>query len=149
MADVLGLAASIVTFIQFADRLVTLAKNAYDTYQDGAADIRRVLIEVTTMRSLVENLQPMVEQNASSINQALISKLLLDCVSSIQALDAELDKLRPSRLDQSTPLIGKAKKAIAATTFIWTGKPSEVKRYLKSLERNKSALILAMAGDTS
>lgn len=57
MAEAIALGASIIAIIQIADRVIGLCKFYLQTVHDAPADIRAILIETSTMKTVLESIQ--------------------------------------------------------------------------------------------
>lgn len=56
MAGVLAFGASVVAFVQIADGVISLSKKYIDGVRDGPSVIRAILIQVSTLRAVLDSL---------------------------------------------------------------------------------------------
>jgi hypothetical protein len=59
--DPVSAGASVIALIQLADRLVQLCSHYIETVQNYPKDSRVILIEASSLRSILENLQFLLE----------------------------------------------------------------------------------------
>lgn len=63
MAEAIGIGASIIAIIQIADRVIGLCKFYIETVRDAPLDLRAILIETSTMKTILENVQFLISCN--------------------------------------------------------------------------------------
>jgi hypothetical protein len=147
MAEI-GVVASVIAVIQIADRVVELCKFYIESLSDAPSDIRVILIEVSTLKTLFENLKFLI---ASDNSASEILKLLSDrdgpvegCLGSI----TDLEKLFPSdsvhRSNDSTKSSKRRKRNVAFATLAWPLKASKAKRLLEQIVLYKTSVSLVL-----
>jgi hypothetical protein len=63
MAEAIALSASIIAIFQIADRVIGLCKLYIETVRDAPSDLRTILIETSTMKTILENIQFLMSCN--------------------------------------------------------------------------------------
>lgn len=57
MAEALGLVASIIAVVQASDAIIKICKGYIDSVNDYPSDLRRVLLEVSSLKGIFDNLE--------------------------------------------------------------------------------------------
>ena len=70
MAEAFALATSIVTIVQVADRVIALCKYFIQAAHDAPSDLRNILIETSTVKTILQNLQ-FLGDNVPGLSAAL------------------------------------------------------------------------------
>jgi hypothetical protein len=63
MAEVIAFISSVTAIVQISDRIIGLCKCYIRTAQDAPSDFRAILIEVSTLKTIFENLEFLTEHN--------------------------------------------------------------------------------------
>lgn len=148
MAEIAGVAASVIAVIQIADRIVGLCKFYIESNSDTPSDLLAILIETSTLKTIFENLEFLItSHNAASV----ILKLLSDpngpiegCLKSV----TELERLLPSDSVhisvRSTSRSKRRKVKAACATLAWPLKSDKAQRLLQQIIQFKTSINLAL-----
>src|SRR5690242_17830169 len=102
MAEVVAVAASVIAIIQITDRIVDVCKFYIEVTGDASSDLRVILLETSTLKTIFENLNFLTacHSGVSTIVNPLsgVDGPIEGCRRSI----AELEKLFPSDYIQTT-----------------------------------------------
>ncbi|KAK1757126.1 hypothetical protein QBC47DRAFT_412452 [Echria macrotheca] len=141
MAEALALGASIVAFIQLADRIISLTKNVADS-----TTLRMATTETSALKDVLIELE---KTHAATGLTAIIDaaqKPLENCQASMEQLEAELEKLSLSRGVPTAP--GKKQRVKQAVRWV-AGGEERVKKLVATLVAEKATLSLALLADIS
>ncbi|KAE9372922.1 hypothetical protein N431DRAFT_467148 [Stipitochalara longipes BDJ] len=132
---------------QLTDRVIKLCKLYIQATKDALSDLRTILIEVTSLKMLLENLQFLAECDSEHGDQKILEILLQDegpikaCADCISGLE----KLFPPVVED----IPKSKQKIREllTVLAWPSKQDKAKRILQEISRFKQTISLALTVD--
>src|SRR5262245_25222181 len=95
MAEAVAFGASVAAFIQLTDRVINLCKRFVEGYQDAPKELRTALIETSSLKSILENLDFLYKTDSgfSSAIQSLTDRPIQGCQKSVEELENELQKL--------------------------------------------------------
>jgi hypothetical protein len=142
MADPLSLGASILTFVELAERLIRTCKYCIETVQNAPQDMQMILGEVTSLRAIFASLG---NANLHPNTVRLIPTLLgtggpiESCRLCLSALE---DLLPHAAYDVST-----SKSRRILIDLAWPLKESKARKLLAEISQHKSTLLLAITGD--
>lgn len=131
MAEVVGLAASIIAILQLAGKVTVLGYEFISASKRGPNDIRELISELNSLSQVLLALQDQSTGSPSPQLQKLGEKdgLLEKCTHELQELEKKL---------------GSGKKR---DRFLWVLKEKEIMEHINRIERFKSHFSLAMASD--
>ena len=96
MAEVLAIGASVIAIVQITDRIVGLCKFYIEIVKDAPSDLRLILLEVSALKTIFENLNFITAHDGdiSNIvsNLASVDGSIEGCLKSV----TQLEKLFPS-----------------------------------------------------
>ncbi|KAK3331701.1 hypothetical protein B0T19DRAFT_366827 [Cercophora scortea] len=155
MAEALALGASAVAFIQLADRVIGLCKFYIESVRDVPHDIRVILIEVSSLKSILDNLRFLAtaDANAGAASSSTIRNLggpdgtLGACGLAL----GELEKLFPEDHIQQLAVKKKRKRLHVSqivTALAWPLKASKAKKLLDEISQHKSTITIALSVET-
>ena len=149
MAEIAA-AASVIAIIQITDRIVGLCKFYIETVKDVASDLRLILLEVSTLKTIFENLDFLIAHNCgvSTAVSTLSGKdgAIEGCCRSI----TELEKLFPSDWKQTAGQNTSKKQRMKATwaALPWPLKENKARKLLDEIMRYKTTITLAITTDS-
>lgn len=151
MAEAVALVASVVAIVQIADRVIGLCKFYLETVHDAPADIRRILIETSTMKTVLENVQFLssCKTGTSRMLQGLSGPdgLLHGCQNTI----AQMEGLFPTIYAQG-PRGGRSKrqKVKASLAYLaWPLKGDRPNKLVEELNRLKATISLTLTTESA
>ncbi|SPQ18400.1 6876165c-5d0b-49cc-8881-80a601c66a56 [Thermothielavioides terrestris] len=142
--DPVSATANIVAIVQAANRVITLCKKFLEAVRDAPSDIRLVLVEISTLRAVLDNLHFLASESGRST--AALDALARDHgpIEGCRKAILELEHLLPSESILSTE--SKTKALLSAIS--WTLKDSKAKALLDELRGYKSTITLALTTDS-
>lgn len=150
MAEAIGFAASIIAFVQLADRVISLSKKFLDAAQDAPTTLRRVHAETSSMKDILEELKKMYDSSDASDSAAIqkaTHKPIETCQASVEMLEQELAKLSISPSHQKT---GLSKRQKVKQSLMWaTSSEERTKKLIAAMITQKATLSLALVADIS
>jgi hypothetical protein len=150
MAEGLAFAASIVAFIQLADRVGQLTKTFIDAMNGEPGPLKTVQAEMSAMATLLDELHKHhdVSDPRSSVAIETATDLpIKTCHDSVQMLETELSKLSISPAHAN---IGPSKRQKIKQSVKWaTGGETRVKKIIDDLAAQKVTLSLALQSSLS
>lgn len=142
--DPVSAAANIIAIIHATNRVVVLCQRFLAAVQDAPGELRVILIEVSTLRSVLKQLELLV-----SCNEGLpvLDALALNHgpIEGCRKVISELENLLPA---ESVFALQSKKKAVL-TAFAWILKEHKAKALLDELREYKSTIALALTTDSS
>ncbi|CZR56744.1 uncharacterized protein PAC_06633 [Phialocephala subalpina] len=151
MAEVIAVGASIIAIIQICDKVIGLCKFYLETVHDAPADIRAILIETSTMKTILESVQFL-----SSCNNGT-SRMLKDLsgadgpIQGCQSTIAKMEGLFPTIYAQG-PRGGRSKRQKVKATLAylaWPLKGDRPKKLVEELNRLKATISLALTTESA
>jgi hypothetical protein len=106
MAEALGIAASIIAVVQITDRVIHLCKFWLGSLKDAPADIRIILLEVSTLRTILDTIHFVSDTGTGPVLTCLSGKN--GPIEACKEAVAGLESLLPS--DHVTQANGTGKK---------------------------------------
>lgn len=151
MAEALGIAASVIAVIQMTDRIASICKYYIESTQDYPSELRVILLEITMLKTLFQNLQFLRHANTMSKTMNSLDGQhgpIEGCKKSISALEA----LFPIELTKRhTPYGSKNKekwKAMRAA-LAWPQKEKKANKLLEDIGRYKATISFVLITDSS
>jgi hypothetical protein len=142
--DPLGAAANIIQIISAANKVISLCKRFLEVVRDAPGDLRLILIEVSTLRAVLDDLHFLVSCNHIPSTLDALTRHhgpLEGCRKVI----AELEDILPPEAMLAT----ESKRKAILTALSWLMKESRAKTLLDELAQYKSTISLALTTDSS
>lgn len=150
MAEVIGLAASIIAIVQVADRVIGLCRFYLETVHDAPSDLRAILVETSAIKAILENVGFLVSCNnqKSTILEGLSGQN--GPVEGCRTAIAKMEELIPSAYFQASGSSrSKRQKVNASLAYLaWPLKTEKAKKLLEELGRLKLTIHLALTSDS-
>ena len=153
MAEIIGLGASIATFIQIAGSIAGVCKSYIEAVQDCPKDLRLIYIETSSIKLLFESLQFLNEDDVddSKASQILFQPdgPILGCGRAV----TELGRLLPASLLAPVPTRPAANRAkrqrlsLSLVSLAWPLKASKARKLLDDIMRYKSTITMGLTGE--
>lgn len=138
MAEVLGIAGSIIAVIQISEQVVSVCYQYFTTARDATEDIRHIIDVVSGLKSILTNLQTLINANAARQD----TQLQLD------SLNEPLNACKADLLKLETRLCIKIDRSLSnRARLMWPFKKKEIDEILQGVEKHKTTFILALSGD--
>lgn len=148
MAEAVALWASVVAFIQLADRLIHTTKYYIEAIKDCPADIRTILVEVSSLKALLQTLDFFLANDIGP-GTYLLGQLVGEhgpiegCRKSL----SDLERLLPR--DFKT-VAGKRRKILnVAEHLAWPLRQTSARKLLDNISRHKATIAFALTHDAS
>jgi len=139
--------ASLDALFQLADRVIGLCKLYIRASKDAPSDLRVILIEITALRVLLDNLKFLAQWDLKHGNRSIFDNLLQEegpiegCSNSV----SELEKLFPPVVKPLPRSKQKVQELLA--TLSWPFKQEKAKRMIQEISLFKSTISLALTVD--
>jgi hypothetical protein len=144
--DPLSITAGVIAIIQIADRIISVCKDYITAVKDAPNDLRTILIEVGSVKSLLEVTELLILKRTHGNNSVLESSEgpLRGCEEALKALE----KMFPMQVDRSAT--GKRRKVVVSlTNLAWPFKEGKARKLLEDIGRHKATLSLALTTETA
>ncbi|KAI9709246.1 MAG: hypothetical protein M1820_003366 [Bogoriella megaspora] len=140
MAEVLALAASILSVVQIADRVIKTCKDIVEAVRDAPDDLKLILLEISALKSILDLLSSLVKHEDGS----KISRLLPGPIEGCQHCLVALEGLLPhsSEIDRPT------KRRKITNALAWPLHEAKAKKLWNQLSKHKETLTLVISGGT-
>lgn len=141
--DPLSAAANIIAIVHAANRLIALCRRFLEVVRDAPGELRLILVEVSTLRAILENLHFLVSCNRGP---SALDTLASDHgpIEGCRKTISELEGLLPPE----TLLGTDSKRKALLTALTWLLKESKAKTLLEELRDYKSTINLALTTDS-
>lgn len=147
MAEAIALGASVVAFLQLTDRVIQVTKSFIGTVEDCPSDIRVILVEISSLKAILETLE-FLQQSSSEPGPQLLQRLsepggpVAECHKSV----ADLEKVLPPDF---TTVKGKRRKLMTAAEHLaWPLRETAARKLIDTISRQKASIALALTCDT-
>ncbi|KAF2178798.1 hypothetical protein K469DRAFT_695126 [Zopfia rhizophila CBS 207.26] len=135
MAGAIAVGASVIGIIQISDGIIHLCKFYIGTAQDAPSDLRTILIEISTLKTILENLQFLNDNGVSTAVDSLASQD--GPIGGRWRSIAELENLIPSDHVQNEEANRSKKRKTKATliALAWSLKEKKARKLLEEIAR--------------
>lgn len=147
MAEIAGLGAGIIAFIQLADRVICLAKYYIEAVHDCPGDIRVMLVEISSLKAVLENLDFLLK-NELALAPDVLAQLANDNgpIEACRESMSKLERLLPSDI---RAVHGKRQKILTAAQHLaWPLRENSAKKLLDDISRYKASIAFALTCDS-
>jgi hypothetical protein len=139
--------ASAIAVVQLADRIAELCKAYITGVKDAPADLRAILIEVGSLKCVLEVIELLDPSKGSSSNVTILAKLnspLQGCRGALESLEAVFPT--PSE----TPNSGKRQRIeLSLARLAWPFKREKALKLLEELGRHKATISLGLTTEAA
>ncbi|KAK2787291.1 hypothetical protein FQN53_005450 [Emmonsiellopsis sp. PD_33] len=146
MAEAVALAAGIIAFAQVVDRIIVVCKYYIEAADGCPRDVRTILVEVSSLKALLENLEFILKCDSSP--SPTLEKLARSngpieaCRKSLE----DVEKLFPC-LPQTSP--GKKQRILSAAQHLaWPLKQGLAQTLMRDISQYKATITLALTTDS-
>lgn len=142
--DPLSAAANIIQIINAANKVISLCKRFLEVVRDAPGDLRLILVEVSTLRAVLDDLHFLVSCNHAPSTLDTLARHhgpLEGCRKVI----GELEEMLPSEAMLAT----ESKRKAILTALAWLMRESRARVLLDELAHYKSTISLALTTDSS
>jgi hypothetical protein len=146
--DPFSITSGVIAIIQIASAVISICKDYITTVTDAPKDLRTILIEVGSIKCVLETLELLVSKDdgATSIilqNLQTSDGPLEGCKQALMALN----QLLPAAAE--CPTDGKRRKLLLSlTNLAWPLKESKARKLLEDIGRHKTTISLALTIET-
>ena len=149
MAEIIVAGPALIAVIQISDRIVGLCKHYIETVQDYPSDLRTILVEISFLKTTLENLKTLAPYCGNTLDQSQGSCKLKDPIEECLRLVQELEKLFPSNIQQSSNNTSKRQKVKATfAQLAWPFKESKARKLLDLIRPLKETFILELTSQS-
>ncbi|KAK3317618.1 hypothetical protein B0T19DRAFT_295060 [Cercophora scortea] len=151
MAEAIALAASVTAIVQIADRVIGVCKHYIRTARDAPSDLRTILVETSTLKTVFENLeflnQYQTDVSASVGKLASAGGPIKLCLQAMAELESLLSSSETASAGPSqTRTKGQRVKEII-TALAWPLKETRARKLLEDVTRCKETVTIALSGE--
>lgn len=142
--DPLSITSSIIAMIQISDRIVSACKHYITTAKDAPRDLRTIVIEVGSVKSVLEVLESLTQGHGDA---SLILDSLKEPIQHCKESLAALDSLFPAAQRE----LANAKRMTTLSslaTLAWPLKEGKARKALQDIGRHKITMSLALTTET-
>jgi hypothetical protein len=144
--EAVAVTASVIAIIQMTDRIVGFCKFYMENCQDAPSDLRVILLEVSALKTIFENLQFITSCN-SDISAAVRSLSNPDGpIESCRKSISELEKLFPCEHIPTNVKSQRKRRKLKVTlaALAWPLKEAKAKKLLNEISQYKATINLAL-----
>ncbi|KAM5521489.1 hypothetical protein FOXYSP1_15380 [Fusarium oxysporum f. sp. phaseoli] len=151
MAEALGVVASAIAVIQISKEVISLCKFYIEALSsDAPTSLRAVLIEVSTLKSVLEGLEFI--SKCETVTPALQNRLAASDgpIEGCRVAMTALEKLFPKQALQNGQNASKRQKVQATfATLAWPLKQGQIQDLLQQISRHKDGIQLALTTEVT
>ena len=151
MTEPLALGASVIAIIQIADRVIRLCKFYIETALDAPSDLRAILIETSTIKTILENLQFLISCS-NGLSTTLDSLSGADGpIEGCRSVITKMEGLFPPDCAQG-PRGSRSKRRKVKTTLTalaWPLKENKARKFLDEMIQYKTTINLALTTEST
>jgi hypothetical protein len=150
MAEVVALASSVIAIIQIADRVVELCKFYIETAHDAPSDLRAILIETSTIKTILENLQFLISCNGGISTTPNGLSHIVGPIKGCRSAITEMEKLFPSDYAQGTSEKKNKRQKVKTTltALAWPLKERKARKLLEKMIQYKTTINLVLTTES-
>jgi len=149
MAEAIALVASIVAVIQVTDRLSSLCKSYIGGVVDYPKDLREILLETSSLKTLFENLQFLNEKDGGASTLFTSMGGEDGPIERCRRTTSELEQLfPPEQLSTNRKRKRNQKFRPSLAGLAWPFKKEKARALLTQLASHKASISLAISADT-
>lgn len=147
----LSLAASVITVIQLSERVVSLCRWYVTSMKDAPKDLRTIMMEAGSVRSVVSNLEFFMSTWAADDMLGILKGLegpegpIEGCRKALAALE----KMFPSEVAGNATGTKRRATTISYAKLAWPFKEDKARKILDDIVRYKATISLALTADTA
>jgi len=149
MAEVVGLASSIIAVLDLSAKVVSRTKAIIETAKDAPRDLRTILVEVSSLKSALENFEFLFSIDCKFAeevsNKQGIEAAVKGCQNTLTSLVEQLGSLSISNSQQTGP----SKRQKIKTAVSWTWKEGPTKKLLADVLQYKTTIVLGLLTHTA
>jgi hypothetical protein len=148
VAETLGVVGSIIAIVQISQAIISLCQFYIDAVEGTSADLRAILIEVSTLEGIAKSLQYLTQPNVT--NSALLNQLaaVTGPIEGCKKALKELETLFPPAAVSLNGQRSKPRKLDAAVaTLAWPLKRGKAKKLLQEIIQHKTTINLALTAE--
>ncbi|KAJ0340600.1 hypothetical protein COL154_006323 [Colletotrichum chrysophilum] len=136
---------------EVADRVISLCKHYIECVKDAPSDLRTILVETLTLKTILENVEFFIENDdgQSAIFDSLggTSGPIEGCYEAMKSLEALFSTGNAPSQGSNSSMKDRARTAFA--TLTWPLKESKAKKLMEDIARYKGTLVLALTADSA
>jgi len=139
--DPLSAIASAIAVVQLADKVISLCKSYITGVHDAPVDLRKILIEVSSMKCVLEVIELLghAKDGTSSPFLETLGGPLNECNEALKSLESMLSPQFES------PSEGRRQKIVLSLVRLaWPLKKEKAQRLLDEIARHKSTISLSL-----
>lgn len=146
-----SLAASVITVIQLSERVISLCKRYVTSMKDAPKDLRIIMMEAGSVKSVVSNLDFFMSTWATGDMLDILRGLegpegpIEGCRKALVALE----KLFPSEVASNATDTKRGATKISYAKLAWPFKEEKARKILDDIVRCKGTISLALTTDTA
>jgi hypothetical protein len=150
MAEVIALGASIIAIIQIADRLTGVCKSYIETVHGAPSDLRVILIETSTIKVILQNLQFLISCNPNLLTLDSLSGGQGPIEGCRKAI-VELERLLPpeSAITQGRNESKRRKVKATLKALAWPLKENKARKLLREMIEYKTSINVALTTEST
>jgi len=148
--DPLSITASVLAISEVAGKIISVCKSYIASARDAPNDLRIILIEVGSVKCVLETLELLLPKDNLGAHSAILQKLgddgsaLEGCSRALKALE----ELFPEQVEQSAH--GKRRKINASVKHLaWPFKEGKARKLLEDIQRHKATISLMLTTETA
>ncbi len=153
--DPVSIGAGLIAFFQIADRVIQLCKFYIESLRDAPHDLRVILIEVTSLKGILENLDYLLKVDPNLLSDATPNHWCRDgTLDACQRCLTQLEALFPSGTAHNGSSISQGNRnkrqriSQVATVLAWPLKEGRARKLLQEVSRHKATITLALSAES-
>ncbi|KAK0717694.1 hypothetical protein B0T26DRAFT_599226, partial [Lasiosphaeria miniovina] len=152
MAEVVGLVASVIAVVQLTAKVTYCCRFYIENVKDARKDLRRVLIETSSLHGVVDNLRFLLDSDPDFQSATELSALyaadgpVAGCLETLRRLEDLVPTPTDPRPAPPAPMTLKWRAEAISLRLAWPLKRNKVMALLDDLQRHKASVSLVIYG---
>jgi hypothetical protein len=148
--EAVAIGASIIAFIQVADRVIDLCKAYLEVACDAPSELRAILIETSVLKTIMDNLQFLASCGHAPTSLNILTGKEGSIAGCLRAIN-EIEGLFRSRYCSSKQPKSSSKRQkveVTLTALAWPFKENRARKLLGELVQHKTTINLALSTES-
>jgi hypothetical protein len=149
--DPLSIAAGVIAILGLAEKIISSCKSYLSSIRDAPSDLRSILIEVSSLKSILDNLQFLATHGADGDHSQTLQDLngpdgpIHGCWEAL----AKLENLFPPTTVPGSTATKRRAINISLANLAWPFKKRHAAEFLGQIRLHKSTISLSLTSDTA
>jgi hypothetical protein len=150
MVEAISLSVAVIALIQTAGQVISFCKFYIETVHNAPSDLRSILIETSTTKSVLESLQFLISCKSGLLEIPGVLSSVDGAIEQLKSTITEIERLFPSNFSP-TPEANTSKREHVKsilTALRWPLKENKARKLVEEMRRCKDIINLALTTES-